>query len=278
MPELPEVERVGRTVAPSVVGRVLQRVELKRRDVVEGDASPRALLADAEIASVRRHGKQLALVACDGRCLVVQLGMTGQLLVTTEAELARLTHMHVSWTIGGTTAAVGASDVRLVFRDPRRFGGLTPCATIEVLEARWASLGPDALTIEPSELAAGLAGSRRPIKSALLDQNVLAGVGNIYADEALFGAGLSPRRLAGRLTMVEVARLSRRVREVLSASIEAGGSTLRDFVDGDGKPGTYRDRHQVYGRGGDACMRCGKTLAKAVIAQRTTVWCRGCQR
>jgi formamidopyrimidine-DNA glycosylase len=229
------------------------------------------LLAGAQIDRLQRHGKQLALIARDGRCLVVQLGMTGQLLLSTRPAAARLSHVHALWSI----AADG--DPCLVFRDPRRFGGLWPAASPAALASRWRALGPDALTIAPDQLAAGFAHSRRPIKSALLDQALLAGVGNIYADEALFAARIAPRRLAHRVRPTEINALAQCVRAVLSASIDAGGSTLRDFVDGAGNPGTYRDRHQVYGRAGLPCPVCGTALRSALIAQRTSVWCRRCQ-
>jgi len=164
------------------------------------------------------------------------------------------------------------------FRDPRRFGGVWALDSMTMLEAlRWSMLGPDALDIDGTRLHEALRRTRRGIKSALLDQAIIAGVGNIYADEALFRAGIRPRRSASRLTRKHVDCLARCIREVLTAAIESGGSTLRDYLDASGARGTFQSRHTVYGRGGQPCIRCGSRLKKDVIAQRTTVWCPRCQ-
>lgn len=277
MPELPEVERVRRTLAPHLLGRVVARVDLHRPAFVLGPPAARthaALLAGDGLIELRRLGKSLGLIGQSGRAVHLHLGMTGQFLVRDAVtDLAAIDHVHVAWHLQGG----GHRDAVVAFRDPRRFGEVRPFATVAELEAHWARLGPDALTIDSGALAACLRPGRRAIKAALLDQAVLAGVGNIYADEALFLARLSPRRHAGRLTGAEVARLAEAIRTVLHEAIEAGGSTLRDFVDADGAAGSYRAAHRVYGRGGQPCVNCGRLLRSALIAQRTTVWCPRCQ-
>lgn len=295
MPELPEVERVARTLAPIIVGLRVVTADLRRPDIVEGEATAPALLKGAKIARVARHGKQLAILSEDGRALVVQLGMTGQLTARRPGVSGDPQpwpdgdrHVHAIWDLegGSDEGAVDAAGtrrraggrVRMVFRDPRRFGGLTPIGSVEALAARWAELGPDALEVTGAGLWDALRGTRRAVKAALLDQRVVAGVGNIYADEALHAAKIRPSRSARRLGAERAGALAASVRAVLAAAVEAGGSTLRDFVDADGEPGSYRDRHQVYGRGGEACRRCGAPLRSGVIAQRTTVWCPACQK
>lgn len=269
MPELPEVEHVRRTLVPHLVGQRLTGVTVRRATVVAGPATERALLVGSTIAGIERHGKQLAMLGDSGRVVVVQLGMSGQVLCDAESRPELPTHVHIVW-----RTSRGAS---ILFRDPRRFGGITPLESREALLARWSSLGPDALAINPGALAAGLRGSRRAVKAALLDQSVLAGVGNIYADEACFRAGIRPRRSAHRLNVCEVERLAEAVGAVLRAAVSAGGSTLRDYLDADGKPGEYRREHSVYGRGGEACRVCATRLRTGTIAQRTTVWCPRCQ-
>lgn len=301
MPELPEVECVRRSLEQGLVGRAITGVRVLRRDVITAPGDPpggfsrsrgakwtvppepaklddRDLLVGARVERVERRGKQLALWGADvkagahgQRAVLVHLGMTGQLVLSPKPDHP---HTHVVWTLGGQAARAGT----LVFRDARRFGGVRLAPDARAVDAIWSLLGPDALTIDHAQLAERLAGSSRAIKATLLDQGVLAGVGNIYADEALWQAQIAPTRAAGRLADSEVGRLASAVRDVLARAIEAGGSTLRDYVDGDGNPGSYQARHSVYGRGGLACLRCGKKLASETIAQRTTVWCRGCQR
>lgn len=291
MPELPEVESIRRSLEPRLIGRTVRSATLHRRDVLvlPGDpfggfarqrgqarrARPRRvhsadLLAATSIVELRRRGKQLALIASSGRVLIVHLGMSGQLFHRALGQrIPDTTHIHATWRL---------DDGRLIFRDPRRFGGLRALASTTDLDAQWAGLGPDGLTLEPDALAASLARTARPLKAALLDQTVVAGVGNIYADEALHAAGLDPSRSAASLADSDIARLAAAIRRVLSQAVEAGGSTLRDYVDANGDPGTYQLSHAVYGRGGRPCPRCTTPLATTTLAQRTTVWCPRCQR
>jgi formamidopyrimidine-DNA glycosylase len=246
-------------------------------DPPPGRIRPTELLAGATVADIRRHGKQLAIIAADGRALSVHLGMTGQLIykpgrapkAATPAG-GRTDHVHAAWRLeeGG----------HLLFRDPRRFGGLWSFPSVEALiAARWSPLGPDALTISTDRLAPRLAATARPIKAALLDQVVLAGVGNIYADEALFHARLHPAMPAKALEPAQVDRLARAIRDILGRAVQAGGSTLRDYVDANGQPGRHQFSHSVYGRAGLACRVCGSILVGSTLAQRTTVHCPQCQ-
>ncbi len=300
MPELPEVEHVRRSLEPHLVGRRVAGVLVRRACVIEGPRTPRALLVGQRVVRLARRGKQMAWVGDGGGVLVVHLGMTGQVLGELEgmgegakpgtaaeaparvrgsvAQSVAKTyppHTHIVWTTEGTGGG------RVLFRDPRRFGGVWTLKSVAALEERWAGLGPDGLDAPVGELAAALVeacrGSARSAKAALLDQAVIAGVGNIYADEACFIAGVRPTRRGARLKVAEAERLAVAVRSVLAAAVEAGGSSLRDYVDADGRAGEFAQRHAVYGRGGEPCVRCGKRLKQATVAQRTTVWCGGCQ-
>lgn len=310
MPELPEVESVRRALGPLIVGQRVEAVRVHRRDFIDTNpadkearsaaATPRALLVGGVISELRRRGKQLAVITADRRAIVIHLGMTGQLIALAPGEtLPKHDHVHVEWELSddvgaGAQECAGAgargSDraplseaarhtLRLLFRDPRRFGSVRPYITAEALEEHWSNeLGPDALTITAAELHAALRESRMAIKAKLLDQSALAGVGNIYADESLFAAGIRPRRAARSLTRAEFERLARELRATLARAIAAGGSTLRDFISPTGSVGSYQSSHLVYGRTGQPCPRCHKPLRGTTIAQRTTVWCPNCQK
>lgn len=287
MPELPEVERVRRSLLPHLIGRRVARATLHRADIChsyqrtrqgisEKSTTPKDLLQGDTVASLLRHGKQLAIIAASGRVITVHLGMSGQLLWKSDAVDLPKGHIHAQWLI---TTAKGARHGRLFFRDPRRFGGLWTFDSLASLqEARWSSLGPDALDATGEDLHAALHASRRPIKAALLDQGVIAGVGNIYADEALYLAAIKPRRLASRVSPAEYSRLAEAIRTVLERSITSGGSTLRDYVDAEGRKGSAQDAHAVYGRAGKPCRQCARKLRQAQVGGRTTVWCPHCQK
>lgn len=303
MPELPEVEHLRRSLEPHLLGRHVRSAALRRRDVCDSfefrgssarrvRTSPAHLLEGAAITHLLRHGKQLAIVADSGAVLVVQLGMSGRLTIADPSEPLPK-HTHATWSLeqpstdrvrgraGSTNRAplVAPSSPRLLlFTDPRRFGGLTTYPSLELLhQHRWAALGPDALTITDTELTQRLAQTNRAIKAALLDQEILAGVGNIYADEALFEARIAPTTIARTIPAAPVSALAAAFRLVLGRAVAAGGSTLRNYVDASGQPGTAQAGHQVYGRAAQPCLRCGSPLRSGVIAQRTTVWCSQCQ-
>lgn len=289
MPELPEVEHLRRSIEPALLGVTLASVLVARRSVIDhpGRDLDSPLLVGGTISSTHRHGKQLALKTNDGRVLVVQLGMTGSLTIERGAPPDGIEgrHRHVVWDLVGSSRAVsrlgarvGARlGARLVFRDPRRFGGLTPFESALELERAWSRLGPDALGVAGAALQSALAGRKRPIKSALLDQTVVAGVGNIYADESLFAAGIHPLRSAASLRPDQVERLAASIRSILSQASDRGGSTLRDYRDAFGQPGDAVQMHQVYGRGGMPCLRCASTLRGIRLQGRATVFCPLCQ-
>jgi len=291
MPELPEVECVRRSLERLVVGRRVKAVRVNRRDVIVGSAGPKALLVGDRVGQVLRHGKQLAIVGEGGGCVSVHLGMSGQLcVVTPESTAGPVTqrtsgrsgsvkgaalpaHTHVLWSLDGGLA------VR--FTDPRRFGGLWTFAHLDELKARrWARLGPDALEIGPAKLAQQLGKTTRSLKAALLDQALVAGLGNIYVDELLYNARIHPLLPADALPRQNVPGLVRRMRTLLSGAIERGGSSLRDYVDADNRRGTQQMRHKVYGRAGQRCKRrgCGAFIESEQVAGRTTAWCPGCQQ
>lgn len=270
MPELPEVETVRRSLAPHLIGRVIASARVNRRDFVTGDATPGALLQGTTVKRLDRRGKQLAVIADNGKVVIVQLGMSGQVLVTKSASKLPA-HVHALWTIKG-------KDASILFRDPRRFGGLTTLPTPEALNELWSTLGPDGLTVTGGELWRAVHTSNRSIKAALLDQAVVAGVGNIYADESLFEAGIHPKANCRRLSRARIDRLATTVVAVLGRAVEARGSSLRDYRDAEGLEGSYALQHRVYGRAGLPCPRCGRPLSKTTVAQRTTVYCFSCQK
>lgn len=284
MPELPEVEHLRRSLERDLVGSRVVAVTVFRSDVIRGrpgqaGAAEGDLLEGATIHRLDRRGKQLAIVADGGHGFVVQLGMSGQLRWS-RPDQPRVSgdHVHVRWQV---VDAAGVSR-QLDFRDPRRFGGLSPFTSQYDLDERlWAGLGPDAAIVPPQDLAIRLhdraRNSRRALKSMLLDQSVVAGIGNIYADEALFAAGIHPALVARRLNPRLAAHLAHEIRRTLHTAIEAGGSTLRDYVDAGGRPGSFQESHRVYGRGGQPCVRCGSDIRSTPLSGRTTSWCPRCQ-
>ena len=291
MPELPEVEHLRRTLTPRLVGKAIVLAALHRRDVLVAPGDPpggfsrarererprrytRAdLLMGERVAGLDRRGKRLAIIGASGRALVVQLGMSGSLRWAPAHGRIPTAHRHASWTLDDGS--------RFAFIDPRRFGGLRAAPTPADLEACWGELGPDAIETPHRRLAAMLVAtfraSRRPIKSALLDQRTIAGCGNIYADEALFEARVHPMTHASDLDGEQVGALTGAMRRAMTRAIEMGGSSIRDYVDASGTRGDASQRHAVYGRAGRPCLRCGATLEHAQVAQRTTVWCPTCQ-
>ncbi len=288
MPELPEVEHLRRSLEPVLLGRTIVKATLHRRDIAvmpadpqggfsrsSSDARParltrRDLLQDALIDRLERKGKQLAILATDGRSLCVHLGMTGGLFHLPASQIEKRDHVHATWRLDDGS--------RLVFRDPRRFGGLWICPSRECLYKRWGSLGSDALNIKSHALSAAFQRRKAPVKAALLNQRVLAGVGNIYADESLFRARIRPGRPSQSLGASEIRCLASSIRAILRQAIKAGGSSISDYRDAQDRQGLQQHRHAVYGRSGKPCVDCGTPLHTEVIAQRTTVWCFYCQK
>jgi len=263
VPELPEVETVVRTVTPRLLGREIRQARFYSRLVLRGDAAKTAArLRGRCIESVRRHGKFILMDLSGGLTLAIHLGMTGGLLWNAEP--------------GPHARAVFDLDAgRLVYDDPRQFGRIELGAS---LPERAARLGPDALEVGAEEFAARLAMRRGRIKPLLLNQAFLRGLGNIYADESLFGARIHPLASVARLGPARVRRLYAAIQEVLRAAVEAGGSSISDYVDADGRAGSFQVQHQVYGREGAPCARCGTPIRRIVVGQRGTHYCPKCQR
>ncbi|MFL6591334.1 MAG: bifunctional DNA-formamidopyrimidine glycosylase/DNA-(apurinic or apyrimidinic site) lyase [Luteimonas sp.] len=275
MPELPEVETTRRGLEPHVVGRTIERIVLRRPDLrwpIPSDVGTQ--LPGQRITAIRRRAKYLLLDTAAGSALL-HLGMSGSLRVL-PATTAPGAHDHVDLLLSpprGTVSRV------LRFNDPRRFGCLLWQAPGQV-HALLRDLGPEPLSdaFDGDHLFEHSRGRRAPVKAFLMDQRVVVGVGNIYAAEALFAAGISPLRAAGRVSRERYARLAGEIRRILAHAIVRGGTTLRDFIAPDGAPGYFEQELAAYGRGGQPCTRCGRPLKQASIGQRASVWCGHCQR
>ncbi|MFN3590692.1 MAG: bifunctional DNA-formamidopyrimidine glycosylase/DNA-(apurinic or apyrimidinic site) lyase [Thermaurantiacus sp.] len=270
MPELPEVETVVRGLAPLLAGRRLARVIARRPDLrwpLPPDLGQR--LTGATVTGLSRRGK-FGLVHTDrGEALIFHLGMSGRIRLDPN-ELGP--HDHVLFETDGG---------RLAFHDPRRFGAMDMAATEALVSHRWlAAMGPEPLDADlpPDHLARAATGRRVAVKAFLMDQRIIAGVGNIYASEALFRAGIAPTRPAGRVSAERLRRLQSVLREVLEDSIAAGGSSLRDHQQVSGELGTYQHGFLVYGREGLPCPSCGARVANTAIGGRSSFHCRRCQR
>lgn len=283
MPELPEVETVRRGIAAHVVGRTVSRVEVGRERTVRRMGREALIhgLSGTTIVSAQRRGKYLLCPLDSGEVLMIHLRMSGRVLIA-ESLAPRPPHTHV---VAHLNAFGDAPPIELWFVDPRTFGEVLVFDPAHAAEQvpELARLGPDPLVDEftPEVLARQLHGKRGALKAALLDQSVVAGIGNIYADEILHRAGLRPRREPQRLSRRTIERLHGAIVEVLAAAVASGGSTLDDtqYVDVDGATGSYQHEHRVYGRAGDACLTCGRArISRTVVAGRTTCYCAVCQR
>ena len=275
MPELPEVEVTRRGIAPHLEGRQLQGADVREprlRWPVPADLD--TLVRDRRVAAVQRRAKYLVLeLARGGRpaaALLIHLGMSGSLRVVPR-ETPLHAHDHLDLRV---------DDGRVLrLRDPRRFGAVLWTEEEPEVHPRLAGLGPEPLgqAFTGDHLYARSRGRTATVKAFLMDAAVVVGVGNIYASEALFRAGIHPGRAAGRVGRARYARLAAAVKRVLAEAIEAGGTTLRDFTDSEGAPGYFRQRLAVYGHEGAPCPGCGQSLRRAVIAQRSSFYCTRCQ-
>ncbi|HEU4735145.1 MAG TPA: bifunctional DNA-formamidopyrimidine glycosylase/DNA-(apurinic or apyrimidinic site) lyase [Kofleriaceae bacterium] len=272
MPELPEVETVRRTLAPAVGGRISSvwtsgmGLHMARRP----PAARLRKLIGARIAAVRRHGKYLLLDTDREASILVHLGMTGRLRLHAKAD-PRARHTHV-------VLGLGARELRFV--DARRFGQFDVVMRgKERAHPALAVLGPDALdeSIDVGAMLATARGKRTTLKAFVLDQSVIAGVGNIYASEALWRAKLRPTLRTHQLTAQAAARLAAAIREVIERALDNGGTTLSDFVDADGTAGENADYLWVYDRAGQPCVRCKSVIKRSVLQGRATYYCPTCQ-
>jgi len=285
MPELPEVETVGRGLRQCLVGRTLTHVLQRRADLrfpLPADFARR--LTGRRVEAIDRRAKYLLLRLDNGIVLMVHLGMSGRMVVARGKQAAKLGAFHHE--TGGNGAhdhiVLTTDDGCVVtFNDPRRFGMMDLVSANELQQHKLLkNLGPEPLdpAFDGSALAARLAGKKTPIKAALLDQRVVVGIGNIYACEALFRCGISPRRIAATVQGERAARLAKAVKAVLNDAIKSGGSSLRDYVQADGELGYFQHHFRVYDREGQACPACKSKIKRLVQGGRSTFYCAKCQR
>lgn len=269
MPELPEVETTLRGIAPHTVKRTVSKVIVRQAQLrwrIPHELSQ--LIEQHVLLSIRRRGKYLLFEFAKGHALI-HLGMSGSLRIV-KADTPPGAHDHVDWVFG---------DIALRYHDPRRFGCMLWVEGEPENHKLLAKLGPEPLT---DEFTADYLFKRsrkrtQAVKQFIMDSHVVVGVGNIYANESLFMSRIKPIRKAGMLTRKNCEDLVSDIKFVLNRSIEQGGTTLRDFVGGDGKPGYFKQQLLVYGRGGEACTECGKPLKEIRMMDRTTVYCVNCQ-
>ncbi len=270
MPELPEVETTRRGIEPYCRGRAVLAVHVRQPRLRWPVPAELARLLEGErIQRVERRAKYLLLCTANGT-LMIHLGMSGSLRLVAPGTPLRL-HDHIDFRLEG--------GVCLRFNDPRRFGSvhwLLPGEPVALLD----HLGPEPLsgTFDGALLYRRSRGRRGPVKAFIMDGKVVVGVGNIYASEALFMSGIRPDRAAGRISMARYERLAADIKQVLTSAIEQGGTTLRDFVGGDGKPGYFARQLLVYGREGEPCRRCATPLREKRLGQRSSVYCVTCLR
>lgn len=270
MPELPEVETTRRGIAPHLEGQRVSRVIVRDRRLrwpIPDDLDTR--LSGQRIVSVQRRAKYL-LINAEVGTLIAHLGMSGNLRLV-DAGLAPLKHEHVDIEL--------ESGLALRYTDPRRFGAMLWSSDPHAHELL-ASLGPEPLTdlFDGERLFQLSRGRVMAVKPFIMDNAVVVGVGNIYATEALFAAGIDPRREAGGISRARYLRLAVEIKRVLAHAIERGGTTLRDFIGGDGQPGYFQQELFAYGRGGQPCKVCGRPLREVRLGQRASVYCGACQK
>lgn len=269
MPELPEVETSRRGIEPHLVGETILHAVVRNGRLRWPVSEEIYRLSDRPVLSVQRRAKYLLLELDEG-WIIVHLGMSGSLRIL-PSELSPGKHDHVDLVLSNGKV--------LRYTDPRRFGAWL-WAKEPLQHSVLAHLGPEPLSdaFNSAWLHEKSARKKIAIKPWLMDNKLVVGVGNIYASESLFAAGIHPDRLASSLSVVECERLVQAIKAVLQRSIEQGGTTLRDFLQSDGKPGYFAQELQVYGREGEPCRRCGAPIAAGKHGQRRTYWCRHCQR
>jgi formamidopyrimidine-DNA glycosylase len=273
MPELPEIEVLRRSLEPHLVGDRIERAEVRDRrlrEPVRPDLGRK--VAGREVRALGRRSKYLLIELEGGITLVVHLGMSGRLTLTPAAWEPEL-HEHVTFSL--------RSGRLLRFRDPRRFGLVFALPTARLAaDPHFAGLGVEPLSpgFSGETLRRAAQGRRGPVKSFLMDAGVVVGIGNIYASESLFRAGIHPLRSVARLSAARWDRLASAVVEVLSEAIRQGGTTLNDFADGEGRSGYFQVLLSAYDREGRPCPRCGGTIRRIVQTGRSTYYCAGCQR
>ncbi len=281
MPELPEVETVRRGLLPVMEGQKIHEAQVNRPDLrfaLPKDMATR--LTGQTVQALRRRSKYILADLSSGETLLVHLGMSGRMLIS-GAQLGQFHHDHPAPQKHDHVVLTMQSGVRVTFNDPRRFGAmdLMPTASWQAHKLL-ADLGPEPLGngFNESYLTHRLENRATPIKSALLDQKIVSGLGNIYVCEVLHRAGIAPNRLAADLTARQAAGLVPLIRTVLTEAIEAGGSSLRDYRQADGELGYFQHTFRVYDREGQACAACATPIARLVQSGRSSFYCPSCQR
>jgi len=271
MPELPEVETTRRGIEPHVAGKRVAEIIVRRSDLRQPVSADLTDITGLSFTTVARRSKYLLLGISDGTTLLIHLGMSGSLRVVSPADEWKR-HDHVGITL--------SSGKQLRFHDPRRFGLVLRLTGDPAAHPLLARLGPEPLgeDFTAENFHAACRTRKAAIKLVLMDAHVVVGVGNIYASEALFRAGIRPATPAHRISKPRIARLVDAVRAVLADAIREGGTTLRDFLHSDGQPGYFRQKLFVYERKGEPCRVCGTPICHAVLGQRSTYWCPACQK
>lgn len=272
MPELPEVETTRRGIEPHLLGARLREIVLRRSDLRQAIPADIHQLSGQVFEHIERRSKYLILRLTGGHALLIHLGMSGSLRLCDPAEPWK-THDHVAFDL--------STGGHLRYHDPRRFGLILPVSTHQLSDHPLLQhLGPEPLSEDftPAHLAAAFAKRGSAVKIALMDARVVVGVGNIYASEALFQAAIHPATPANQVSLARVKKLVAAVKAVLEKSIQAGGTTLRDFLNADSSPGYFKQELFVYGRAGEPCRVCGQAIQQRMLGQRSTFWCPRCQR
>ncbi len=271
MPELPEVETTCRGIRPHLVDQQITEVVIRQSKLrwpVHADL--KRVLLNQRIVSVERRAKYI-LVKTDVGALIIHLGMSGSLRVIDKSTRPGK-HDHLDFVIN--------QDLALRFNDPRKFGAVLWCDGDLAKHKLFAHLGPEPLSDQfDGEWLYRLSKNRKtPVKSFIMDASIVVGVGNIYASESLFLAGIDPRRQAGRISLIRYRKLAESIKGVLKRAIAQGGTTLKDFVNEQGKPGYFQQSLNVYGRAGEPCVTCRSAISQVKLAQRTSFYCSQCQR
>ncbi|MDG1470169.1 MAG: bifunctional DNA-formamidopyrimidine glycosylase/DNA-(apurinic or apyrimidinic site) lyase [Ascidiaceihabitans sp.] len=282
MPELPEVETVRRGLTPAMEGQVIARVDVNRPDLRWPFPDRMAeRLTGQTVLRLRRRSKYVLADLSSGETLLIHLGMSGRMTVSGD-PLGQFTHDHPAQQKHDHVVFHMGNGARITFNDPRRFGAMDLLDTATAEQHKLlAVLGPEPLgnDFHDSVLIEEFSGKNSPVKSALLDQRIVCGLGNIYVCEALFRAGISPTRKAGQISKARIAALVPIIRNVLSEAIEAGGSSLKDFRQADGELGYFQKSFDVYGREGEPCHTtgCGNMIERIVQSGRSSFYCKSCQ-
>lgn len=268
MPELPEVQTIVNMLAPLLAKRRILTATLARRDILTpATADFPGSIVGQRLATITRRGKRIVFTLDNGCRFYIHLGMSGRLVLTDPTTpLPRHTHFFARFDL---------NDPReLRFTDPRRFGGIWWLGDEAPHDD---GMGPEPLTLRPVQLERLLSRTTRPIKNALLDQTMIAGLGNIYVDESLHAAGIHPLTPAHSLTTGQIRRLNRAIKRILRRAIRHRGSTLRDYRDATGQPGNFQSIHRVYARTALPCLSCAQPIERIILGGRSTHFCPKCQ-